>query len=257
MADDSSSKVINISRLRQACRNCSLRDLCLPMGLSSDDLQRLEGLVGSRGPLRRGDYLFREGDSFHAIYAVRYGALKTYTLDDDGREHVLGFHMAGELAGLDAIYPGAHACSAQALQATSVCAVPFSRLESLARDIPGLQSQLLRVLSKELGATAHLAADHSAEERLAGFLYGLSRRLGLRGYSDRELHLFMPRRDIASHLRLATETVSRLLARFQQQGLIQVSRKHIELLDPEALRRLGGAMAGPGPDAAEPCRGDV
>jgi CRP/FNR family transcriptional regulator len=256
MADGVSSKVVDISRLRQACRNCSLRDLCLPMGLAADDLHKLEGLVGSRGPLRRGDHLFRENDGFHAIYAVRYGALKTYTIDGEGREHVLGFHLAGELVGLDAIYPGSHACSAQALQATSVCAVPFGRLEHLARDIPGLQTQLLRVLSKELGATAHLAADHTAEERLAGFLYGLSRRLALRGYSDRELHLFMPRRDIASHLRLATETVSRLLARFQQQGVIHVSRKHIELLNPDALRALGGAIAGDGAASPGRCRGD-
>ncbi len=230
------NKIINISRLRQACRSCTLRDLCLPVGLAHEDVERLESIVHSRGPMDRGTHLFREGDRFEAIYAVRSGVLKTYHIDTDGREHVLGFHLPGELLGLDAIYPRENRCSAQTLDTSSVCVLPFNRLEELAQHVPGLQHQILRLMSKDLSVSSERATDHTAEEKLAGFLLGLSLRTGGRA----ELTLVMPRRDIASYLRLATETVSRLFARFQKKGLIKVRRKRVELLDVQGLEDIGG-----------------
>ncbi len=235
------SNVVDIAHLRKTCRACSLRDLCLPLGLDSGDMERLERVVQSRGPVRPGEHLFREGDAFHAIYAVKTGALKTYNVDSQGREHVLGFHIPGELTGLDGIYPGRNRCNAVALQTTSVCVLPFSRLEEVIHEVPGLQTQVLRLMSRELSASAQLATDHSADERLAGFLLNLSRRYGRRGLSPRHLSLPMPRRDIASHLRLATETVSRLFARFQDEGLVKVRRRDVEILDMETLEGLGAA----------------
>lgn len=205
-------------------------------------MQKLESIVHTRGPIRAGEHLFREGDSFQALYAVKTGALKTYTIDSQGREHVLGFHIAGELAGLDGIYNNRNRCNAVALQTTSVCALPFSRLEQLTREVPGLQSQILRVMSRELSASAQLATEHSAEERLAGFLLSLSRRYARRGLDPRLLVLPMPRRDIASHLRLATETISRLFARFQDEGLVAARRREVQILDLDALRRMGAAL---------------
>lgn len=205
-------------------------------------MARLESIVHTRGPIRPGDHLFREGDSFHALYAVKKGALKTYTIDNQGREHVLGFHIAGELAGLDGIHSGRNRCNAVALQTASVCALPFARLEQLIHDVPGLQTQVLRIMSRELSASATLATDHSAEERLAGFLLGLSRRYRRRGLSPAVLSLPMPRRDIASHLRLATETVSRLFARFQDDGMVAVRRREVTILDLPALQTLGASF---------------
>ena len=237
-----SASVVSIAHLRQSCRSCSLRDLCLPLGLEADDMQKLESIVHTRGPIRAGEHLFREGDSFQALYAVKTGALKTYTIDSQGREHVLGFHIAGELAGLDGIYSSRNRCNAVALQTTSVCALPFSRLEQLTREVPGLQSQILRVMSRELSASAQLATEHSAEERLAGFLLSLSRRYARRGLDPCMLTLPMPRRDIASHLRLATETISRLFARFQDEGLVAARRREVQILDMDALRRMGAAL---------------
>ena len=232
------SNVVSIAQLRQSCRSCSLRDLCLPLGLGADDMQKLESIVHSRGPIRTGEHLFREGDAFHALYAVKSGAVKTYTIDSQGREHVLGFHIAGEVAGLDGIHSGRNRCNAVALQTTSVCAVPFARLEQVIHEVPGLQAQMLRIMSRELSASAQLATDHSAEERLAGFLLSLSKRYARRGL----LSLPMPRRDIASHLRLATETVSRLFARFQEDGLVSVRRREVHILDSEALHALGASF---------------
>jgi len=233
-----SRKVVNITRLRQACRTCSLMELCLPMGLTSDDILALENIVHVKGPLDRGGHLYREGDAFQAIYAVRTGALKTYSIDADGREHVLGFHLPGELLGLDAIYPRYNRCSAVALASSSVCVLPFSQLAELAQKVAGLQATILRLMSKDLSMSANLATDHTAEERLAGFLLSLAQRTG----EGTELQLVMPRRDIASYLRLATETVSRLLARFQQEGLLEVHRKQVRLLDLDGLRELGGSF---------------
>jgi len=251
VAADGNSNIISIAHLRESCRSCTLRDLCLPLGLDSDDMQRLESIVHTRGPIRPGEHLFREGDNFHALYAVKKGALKTYTIDSQGREHVLGFHLAGELAGLDGIHSGRNRCNAAALQTASVCALPFARLEQLIHDVPGLQTQVLRIMSRELSASATLATDHSAEERLAGFLLSLSRRYLRRGMSAAVLSLPMPRRDIASHLRLATETVSRLLARFQDDGIVAVRRREVTILDMAALHKLGASFDLDGGDAQQ------
>lgn len=242
MASGNASNVVSIAHLRQSCRSCTLRDLCLPLGLEADDMQKLEAIVHTRGPIRSGEHLFREGDNFQALYAVKTGALKTYTIDNHGREHVLGFQIAGELVGLDGIHSGRNRCNAMALQTTSVCALPFARLEQLSRDVPGLQSQILRVMSRELSASAQLATEHSAEERLAGFLLSLSRRYARRGLAPTMLSLPMPRRDIASHLRLATETVSRLFARFQEEKIVAVRRRDVEILDLDALSKLGESL---------------
>lgn len=237
-----SSNVVSIAQLRQGCRTCSLRELCLPLGLDSEDMQKLEAVVHTRGPIRSGEHLFREGDAFQALYAVKSGALKTYTIDSQGREHVLGFHIAGELAGLDGIHLGRNRCNAVALQTTSVCALPFPRLEQLIHDLPELQSQVLRIMSRELSASTQLATDHSAEERLAGFLISLSRRYARRGLPPTLISLPMPRRDIASHLRLATETISRLFARFQDERIVAVRRREVEILDVAALEALGASF---------------
>jgi CRP/FNR family transcriptional regulator len=242
VSSENNCNVVSIAHLRQTCRSCTLRDLCLPLGLDADDMQKLENIVHTRGPIRAGEHLFREGDSFHALYAVKTGALKTYTIDNQGREHVLGFHIGGELTGLDGIHSGRNRCNAVALQTTSVCALPFARLEQLTREVPGLQTQILRVMSRELSASAQLATEHNAEERLAGFLLSLSRRFARRGLVPTLLTLPMPRRDIASHLRLATETISRLFARFQEDGILAVRRREVEILDFKALRKLGAAL---------------
>lgn len=253
MAGNPRRNVVSITRLRKACRNCSLAELCLPMGLGSEDIQKLEGIVGIRGPFERGRHLYREGDGFQAIYAVREGAMKTYSIDADGREHVLGFHLPGELLGFDAIYPKVNRCSAVALTTTSVCTLPYARLSDLASHVPGLQAQILRLMSKDLSISVNLATDHTAEERLAGFLISIA----IRSDCVDELELVMPRRDIASYLRLATETISRLLAKFQQQGLVEVHRRRVRFLDVAGLRALGGSFELTGAAAARhgPLRG--
>lgn len=223
------------AHLRKMCSTCSLAELCLPVGLDQGSLKQLDDLVSRESPLHEGDHLYRAGDEFECLYAVRSGYLKTYTVDQSGREQVLGFYLPGELLGLDAIYPEIHQCNAVALDTASVCKLPYSQLSTLAGQVPGLQKQMFRLLSKDLKTSHALAGDFTAEERLAAFLLGMSSRLKLRGYSATHFILAMPRRDIANYLRLATETVSRVFKRFQTEGIIAVERRDIRLLDIDKL----------------------
>lgn len=234
-------RVVNLSTIRQACSECSLFQLCLPATLDAEDVEQLEDIVQRRRPLRRGEYLYRAEDPFRAIYAVRAGAIKTTVLSINGEEQITGFHLPGEILGLDAINSGRHPCSAQALETTSVCEIPFDNLEYLATKIPGLQQSLLRIMSKEIFKDHELlyaVAKRSADERLAIVLLSFSNRFGRRGLSRTRFRLPMSRAELSNYLGLAPETMSRLFRRFQEQGLITASGKEIALQDIGALRDL-------------------
>ncbi|HSO83088.1 fumarate/nitrate reduction transcriptional regulator Fnr [Thiocapsa sp.] len=238
-------KVISLETIRIACRNCSLSSLCLPMGLAPDDVERLDEIVKRTRPLHRGDFLFRDGDRFRSLYVVKTGSVKTFAPSPEGGEQVLGFHLPGEVIGLDAIDKDIHACSAKVLETSAICELPFTRLEELTATIPSLQHQMFRLLSKEIGHDTDmllLLGKKNAEERLAAFLLSLSKRLHKRGLSATDFYLSMSRHEIGNYLGLAVETVSRLFTRFQDDGLMNVDRKHIQLLDVGTLESLvGGA----------------
>lgn len=237
-----------LAQLKIQCRDCTLFQLCLPVGIGAADLELLDRIIKRRRALKRGDYLFRVGDPFTALYAVRSGSIKTSTSVADGRVQVTGFHLPGELLGLDAINLDRHPCSARALESTSLCEVPFDRFEELSRQVPALARQMFRVMSRELLNDQQLLVQlgrHSGEERLAAFLVSLADRFGVRGFSRREYNLSMSRADIGNYLGLAEETVSRLFTRFQAQGLIHVERKHVRILDRERLQALCGAHGHP------------
>ncbi len=225
------------AELRQKCSQCSLQELCLPRGLNVHDLERLDSLVLCEGPHHAGDVLVGAGDRFRALYAVRSGSYKSHTIDYEGREQIWGFHLPGELMGLDAIHPEHHLCTLTALDTATVCALPFEKLSEIAGELPKLRSQIFRMLGKSLSEQTTRLREESAEARLAGFLVDLSARLRERGFSERDLHLSMPRRDIANYLHLTAETISRLLARFQSDSLIAVDHREIHLLDLSKLMR--------------------
>ncbi|AHK80225.1 transcriptional regulator [Ectothiorhodospira haloalkaliphila] len=237
------SNVMNIKNLKQACKACSLGDLCLPLGVPLEDLELLEGIISRKRPVHRGDLLYQAGDPLGCLYAVRCGSVKTFVLTDDGEEQITGFHLPGELLGLDAIGDGVHPCTALSLETSSVCEIPFDGLEALAGRTPGLQHQLLRIMSRELQSDEQLMTllgKRASDARLAAFLLNLSDRFGRRGFSRHEFNLTMSRNDIGNYLGLAVETVSRMFSRFQSQDLITVRRKLITLHDIEGLRRVAG-----------------
>jgi CRP/FNR family transcriptional regulator len=238
-----SAAVISLRDLKIHCSTCSMRELCLPVGLGSDDVRQIDALLGSRVKLKKGDTLYRAGDSFTSLYAVRLGSLKTTVLAEDGREQVSGYHMLGDLIGLDGIGADRHGCQAIALEDTEVCVLPFERLEELSRAVPSLQHNLYQFLSREISRDHNimlLLGSMRAEERLAVFLLNLADRYRRRGYSSTEFVLRMTREEIGSYLGLKLETVSRLFSRFQEEGLIQVQGRAVKLLDPAALKQLVG-----------------
>ena len=235
------ARQLDLNHLRAVCSGCSLRELCLPMGLSPDEIERLDQLVYTRRRLKRGESLYRAGDGFGSIYAVRSGFFKSSVVLEDGRDQVTGFHMPGEILGLDGIGTEHHACGATALEDSEVCVIPFSRLEEASREIRPLQHQFHKVMSREIvrdHGVMMLLGTMRAEERLAAFLLNLSQRFVARGYSPAEFHLRMTREEIGSYLGLKLETVSRLFSAFQKDGLIDVQQKHVQIRDIEGLERL-------------------
>lgn len=224
------------------CSTCAFSQACLSQGMDKAALGELHMLVEHVGPLAADEHVFREGDPFKAIAAVRAGTVKTYVIDADGREQVLGFHLPGEVIGLNAIDGELYPCNAVALDTVSLCRFSFPRIALLATRLPGLQQQLFRLMSRDIGSASLLAGDHTADERLAAFLVGLSRRLAERGFSPTRFQLTMPRTDIANYLRLAPETVSRILQRFQRSGMLRIDRRDVEILAPAGLETLARAV---------------
>jgi CRP/FNR family transcriptional regulator len=229
-----------------ACSRCNLRELCLPVGLPESDIDELDQLVATRRPVSRGQSLFRAGDRFQSLYAVRTGFFKTCIASDDGREQVTGFQMAGELLGLDGIGTEHHTVDAVALEDSQVCLIPYGDLESLARRFPELQRQLHKIMSREIvrdHGVMLLLGSMRAEERLAAFLLNLAQRLRARGFSASELVLRMTREEIGSYLGLTLETVSRAFSKFQNEGLLEVQQRQVRIVDQAALRKLVNAAA--------------
>ena len=227
--------------MKVACSSCNLRELCLPVGLSPDELTRVEAVVTLRRKVRRKTPLFRNGDPFHALYAIRTGVFKTCVSAADGREQVTGFQMAGEIVGLDGIVNDHHTCDAIALEDAEVCLLPFDRIGELSREVGALQHHLHRVMSREIvreHGVMLLLGTMRAEERLAAFLLNLVQRLQARGFSRSELVLRMTRQEIGSYLGLKLETISRTFSRFAEEGLIEVRQRQVRIADVERLRAL-------------------
>lgn len=236
-----SPSITAVNSLRVSCSHCNLRENCVPLGLSLRDIDRLEELISARRRIRRGEPLFRAGDRFEAIYAIRLGFLKSSVMSSDGREQVTNFHMSGEMIGMDGIANKVHSCDVIALEDTEVCVIPYERILAACSEIEDYNLHFQKLLSREIvrqhGLMLLLGSMH-AEERLAAFLLNLSQRFESRGYSRSEFVLRMTRAEIGSYLGLKLETVSRVLSRFSHDQLIAVNQKHVQIIDTEGLRAI-------------------
>jgi CRP/FNR family transcriptional regulator len=227
--------------IKVACSNCNLRELCMPLGLNSAEMQRIDEVVSQRKKISKGDRLFRSGDKFNALFAIRTGFFKTCISSEDGRDQVTGFQMAGEIMGLDGIVSDHHTCDAIALEDAEVCVMPFEHIEELSREINALQHHVHKIMSREIvreHGVMLLLGSMRAEERLAAFLLNLVQRLHARGFSQSELVLRMTREEIGSYLGLKLETVSRTFSKFAEDGLVEVKQRHVRILNPDALKTL-------------------
>lgn len=235
------AKIFDISpqTIKVACSNCNLRELCMPLGLSNTELERLDGVVANRRKVKRGGLLFRNGEKFQSLFAIRTGFFKTCIASEDGRDQVTGFQMAGEIIGLDGIMNDQHSCDAIALEDAEVCVMPFDRVEELSREITSLQRHVHKIMSREIvreNGVMLLLGSMRAEERLAAFLLNLVQRLHARGFSQSELVLRMTREEIGSYLGLKLETVSRTFSKFVEDGIVEVKQRHVRILNTDALK---------------------
>ena len=224
-----------------ACSNCNLRELCMPVSLSDEQMRRIDAIVATRRRLPRGDTLYRAGEAFTSLYAIRTGFFKTCVTTEDGRDQVTGFQMAGEIMGLDGMAQDRHACDAIALEDAEVCVMPYERLEELSREVNALQHHVHKIMSREIvreHGVMLLLGSMRAEERLAAFLLNLVQRLHARGFSQTELVLRMTREEIGSYLGLKIETVSRTFSKFVEDGMVEVKQRHVRILDTDKLQRL-------------------
>ena len=232
---------MNPSAIKVACSNCNLRELCMPVGLSDSDMQRIDDIVATRRKIKRGTPLFRNGERFTSLYASRTGFFKTCVATEDGRDQVTGFQMAGEIIGLDGIVNDQHTCDAVALEDAEVCVMPFERIEDLSREVSSLQHHVHKIMSREIvreHGVMLLLGSMRAEERLAAFLLNLVQRLHARGFSQSELILRMTRDEIGSYLGLKLETVSRTFSKFVEEQLVEVKQRYVRILNADGLRQI-------------------
>lgn len=229
------------NQLKALCSTCSLKELCLPVGLRPMEFEQLDAVIRQSRRLKKGEYLFRAGEVFTSLFAIRTGFFKATVASQDGRDQVTGFFMSGELVGMDGICSHVHSCDAVALEDSEVCELPFAHMEELGRQIPSLQTHFFRLMSREIvrdQGVMLLLGNMRAEERLAAFLLNLSNRLYSRGFAANDFILRMSREEIGSYLGLKLETVSRTLSKFHQEGWISVEHKHIRILDAQVLKKM-------------------
>ncbi|WP_339502894.1 fumarate/nitrate reduction transcriptional regulator Fnr [Pseudomonas silesiensis] len=227
--------------LKTACSSCSVMELCLPIGMTGQEVERLDTLIVQRFKVKKGAALYRAGDPLRSLYAVRIGSFKTSILSVDGREQVTGFQIPGEMLGLDAISTDLHACDAVALEDSEVCPIHFAHLEELAHELPSLQHNLNKILSREIVRDHDMLmmlGNMNSDERLAAFLLNLSQRLNIRGYSSTDFVLKMRREEIGSYLGLRLETICRGIAHLRDQALVEVSGRDVKILNLEGLKQL-------------------
>ena len=243
---DSPFKELDLNKIKVSCASCSLSELCLPRGMGQEALEKLDSVIKRSSPIQKGEVLFRTGDEFRGLYAVRSGLIKVYSSADNGEEQIIGFFLPGEILGLDAVETQVHACSAVALETSSYCTVPFSELSEVCKEIPELQNQLFRIMSRELSSENQMLltlGKKNSEEKVATFLLTTSTRFHQLGYSANEFKLTMSRQEIGSYLGITFETVSRVFSRLQRNGIIKVNRKVIKIIDMVALKNLVSGCA--------------
>ncbi|MFQ5548709.1 MAG: helix-turn-helix domain-containing protein [Woeseia sp.] len=229
------TSTIDYGDFRRECGFCSLNELCWPTGVEPSDLEHLQSMVRHARPLPAGSYLYRVGDPFTAVYAVREGCIKSYTLDAGGHELVHGFHLRGEPLGFDAVFPDRHRCNALILETASVCVIPYQDIARLSVEFHNLQYQLLRLMSREFSRRPMFAEGFGATQRTARFLMDMRSRLRQPGGPEYEFRLPMSREDISNYLGITSETLSRLFAKMHRKELIDVDRRRIRLVDPVRL----------------------
>jgi len=227
-----------------SCQDCRMGNLCLPLAVDESERHKLDQFIQHKKPLQPRDKVFQSGDAFTSIYAVRSGSFKSFCLDSEGREQVTGFYLPGEIFGWDGLADDQYQNTTIALETSSVCEIPYEKLEQLGNAIPAIKKHVMKLISREINADQKLItllAGHSAQQKVASLLLSFSDRLAQQKRSPTRLWLPMSRSEISSYLGLTVETVSRVLGALQKKNLLNVNRKEIEILDKQALQTLAAS----------------
>jgi CRP/FNR family transcriptional regulator, anaerobic regulatory protein len=218
------------------CSHCNVKKLCLANSLDGEKIEIFDEAANRKKPLRKGQMLFDIGNDFRSLYVVRTGAFKVFEIDEAGVEQVLGFYLPGDIIGLEAIESKQYGCSAKALETSAVCEISFKKLEDFSDSLGGLQQQIVQAFSHEIRRNQdlqRLLGKKTADERIWGFLIDMSQRHAKRGLQTSRFRLPMSRIDIANYVGLAVETVSRIITRLQNNGLIAIEGKEVVLLQEQ------------------------
>jgi CRP/FNR family transcriptional regulator len=218
-----------------------MSELCIPLSLRSEELYKLDQIIQRGSPYQARQAVFNSGEKFKAVYAVRSGSIKSFCIDDDGREQVTGFYLPGEIFGWDGLAEGNYQNTAIALETTSVCEIPYSQLELLSTTVPSIHKHMMKLVGREITADQKLIAllaGNSAHQRLASLLLSISNRLRQQKLSSTRFRLPMSRGEISNYLGLTVETVSRGFSHFQREGYLKVNKKEVEIVDKPSLEQL-------------------
>jgi len=197
----------------------------------------------ARRKIAAGQFVYRAGQPFNALFLVNVGCLKACELTDDGREQVTGFRMRGDLIGVESIGLARYACDVVALEDSEVWELPYPPMLTACLQVPELQARLTEAMAREIRHDRlwMLAVGTlGAESRVAAFLLDLSDRHAKLGLSAHHFILRMCRIDMANYLALKHETVSRALSRLDELGLIAVQRREVRILDADGLKHHAG-----------------
>lgn len=227
------------------CADCRLASICLPISLQIEDIDKLDDIIQRGKPLHKGEHLYHAGEGFKSVYAIRSGAIRTIKITEEGDEQVTGFYLPGEIVGMDGLASNTHTNSANALETSAICEIPFSRLEELSTKVPSLQRRFFQLMSKEIMHDQQLItllSKNSAEERIGALLLSISSRNSNRGLSSKDFFLPMSRSDIGNYLGLTIETVSRVFSKLNKSGIISLDKKHVIINDIDELKNLSSAL---------------
>ena len=237
------NKIISLKSFKLSCAGCRFSQLCLPCGFDHNEFEQFEQIVKHERTLKKGEALFEQGDSLKSLYMVHAGFVKVSLMAENGDRQIVGFHMPGEMLGFDAIENDAHTCTAEALESSNICELPYDQLSNLALQVPTLNKNFMALMSHDITDKHEMMlmlGKKSGEARVATLLLNIASRFHARGYSGTEFNLGMSRQDMSNYLGLAVETVSRFISHIQEEKIIQVDRKYIQILDMPKLRMLAG-----------------
>jgi len=223
-----------------SCIDCSLRKRCLAGEQNSHWLAELDQLVVHNRPMRKGKHLYWQDSPFRSVYMIHSGAVKSYRLSASGKERVLGFYLPGELIGIDGLCNNRYSNSVMTLDTSTVCEFPFKPFLELLEHAEPLHRRFLSYMCSELLEEQEMTflCQKSTDERVVTFLLNLSNRLQRRHLSAFRFQLLMTRKDIANYLGIATETISRVLSRFQDRGWLKINGRELTLINMAAMEEL-------------------